>query len=153
MLALRPPVKGYIVHKYKRGPAERDMTVCAGFLCTDGLIIGADTEFSGGMKYHAQKVRRESFAKGEYVLTGTGNSSFLGMAADVIKYGLYEKRQQFTDAANTDEQVGIFQTAIFKIMRKLYKEHLRFPDYEGRLSSGRNVESAAIRWASSKRNR
>jgi hypothetical protein len=131
MLALRPPVKGYIIHKYKRRPAERDMTVCAGFLCTDGLIIGADTEFSGGVKWHAQKVRRESFAVGEYVLTGTGNSSFLGMAADVIKCALYGKREEFKGAANTDEQVCIFQSAIYKIIRKLYKEHLRFPAYDG----------------------
>ncbi len=47
MLA-RPPLQYFSKHKWPR--ARLDMTVCAGFLCYDGIIIGADTEKSGGMK-------------------------------------------------------------------------------------------------------
>jgi hypothetical protein len=106
------------------------MTVCAGFLCTDGLIIGADTEFSGGLKYHAQKLRREPFASGEYVVTGTGNSSFLGMANDVIKAALGKRRKQFEQAVSTEERVWIFQDAIHKIIGELHREHMQFPAYD-----------------------
>ncbi|HXZ31455.1 MAG TPA: hypothetical protein VEH30_04185 [Terriglobales bacterium] len=106
------------------------MTICAGFVCTDGLIIGADTEKSGGMKYFSPKVRRESFAAGEYVLTGTGNVSFLGMASDVIKSALYEEANRFKSALNSDEKITIFQRVIHKNIRKLHKQHAQFPVYE-----------------------
>ncbi len=61
------------------------MTVCAGLLCEDGLIMGADTEMSGGVKFFAPKLRRESFSGAEYVLTGSGSDSFIGMAADMVE--------------------------------------------------------------------
>jgi len=104
MLAHRPPYSSIIINKYKRRPPWRDMTVCIGLLCTDGVIIGADTEKSGAMKYFSPKVRRESFAAGEYVLTGTGNVGALGMTADVIKCALYSKRERFKKAINAKKE-------------------------------------------------
>jgi hypothetical protein len=100
------------------------MTVCAGFLCSDGLIIGADTEMSGGIKYHAAKLRRDSFAAGEYVLTGTGNTSYLGMAADMIHYALYDKREKFEKANSIEEKARVFSGAIRGIIRKIHKDYI-----------------------------
>jgi hypothetical protein len=105
------------------------MTVCIGLLCTDGLIIGADTEKSGGLKYFSPKVRRESFAAGEYVLTGTGNVGALGMTADVIKCALYSKRERFEKAVNVEERVCIFRDAISGVIRQIHKQHLDAPVY------------------------
>lgn len=131
MVAHRPlPKPNLIIHKYKRRPAGRDMTVCAGFLCTDGLIIGADTEFSGGVKFYAQKVRREPFEVGEYVLTGTGNSSFIGMTADVIKYVLYDNRGRFQEAANTEEKSRIFHNAVRGVIKQIHEDHMEVPAYD-----------------------
>jgi hypothetical protein len=81
-------------------------------------------------KYHAQKLRREPFATGEYVVTGTGNSSFRGMANDVIKAALGQKRKQFEEAVSTEERVWIFQHTIHRIIRELHNEHMQFPAYD-----------------------
>jgi 20S proteasome alpha/beta subunit len=129
MLAHRPPYPSIIINKYKRRPAERDMTVCIGLLCTDGLIIGADTEKSGGLKYFSPKVRRESFAAGEYVLTGTGNVGALGMTADVIKCALRSKQERFKKAVNAEERACIFRDAISGVIRQIHKQHIDTPVY------------------------
>jgi len=105
------------------------MTVCIGLLCTDGVIIGADTEKSGAMKYFSPKVRRESFAAGEYVLTGTGNVGALGMTADVIKCALYSKRERFKKAINAEERACVFRDAISGVIRQIHKQHIDTPVY------------------------
>jgi hypothetical protein len=84
-------------------------------------------------KYHAQKLRREPFATGEYVVTGTGNSSFRGMANDVIKAALGQKRKQFEEAVSTEERVWIFQHTIHRIIRELVSR-ANFRKLEGAIS-------------------
>jgi hypothetical protein len=106
------------------------MTVCAGFLCSDGLIIGADTEVSGGIKYHASKLRRDSFVAGEYVLTGAGNASYLGMAADMIHYALYDKREKFERATSVEEKACIFHDAIRGIISGIHKDYIQSLSYQ-----------------------
>jgi hypothetical protein len=109
------------------------MTVCAGFLCTDGLIIGADTEMSGGAKYHASKVRRVEFSAGEYALTGTGNKGFIGMAATTISAALRSKQQEFDRATDKDEQAEIFHAAVKAVIRRIHKDFMHLLDYAGGL--------------------
>jgi predicted proteasome-type protease len=105
------------------------MTVCMGLLCTDGLIIGADTEKSGGLKYFSPKVRRESFATCEYVLTGTGNVGALGMTADVIKCALRSKRERFNKAVDNEERTCVFLEGVRGVIRQIHKQHIDAPIY------------------------
>src|SRR6266566_5004481 len=121
MLARRPSARFAPRRKWPR--ARLDMSVCAGFLCSDGVMIGADTEKSGGMKYFASKVRREPFAAGEYTITGTGEVSFLGMTSDIIKAALYSKNERFKAAKNLDEKTFIFHSSVRGVINQVQKHH------------------------------
>lgn len=105
------------------------MTVCAGFLCTDGLILGADTEFSGGSKYHASKLHRATFAGGEYALTGTGNSGFIGMARDFIWGALDDAEAQFKKAKTTARKARVFSSAVETIIKAIHTTYIQHPTY------------------------
>jgi hypothetical protein len=129
MLARRPPFKGIIIHKFKRRPIGCDMTVCAGFLCTNGLILGADTEFSGGAKYHAIKLRRAKFPAGEYILTGTGNSGFIGMAADFIWGALDQAEAKFKKVKSADRKAVVFSYAVDTVIKAIHTAYIQQPTY------------------------
>ena len=126
-----PNPKPFFPGDYRR--SERNMTVCAGFLCTDGLIIGADTETSGGVKYHATKIRREKFSVGEYVLTGTGNKGFIGMTETTISAALRKKQQEFEKASDGVEQAEIFHAAVKAVIRRIHKDFMHLPAYDNSL--------------------
>jgi hypothetical protein len=80
----------------KKARGKRFMTIAAGFLCSDGLLIGADTEHSGSGKFHSSKVRRyTSDAVGDYIVTGAGNVTYMGMAADILEELIYSHRALF----------------------------------------------------------
>lgn len=107
------------------------MTVCAGFLCTDGILIGADTELSGESKYHASKLSRATFAGGEYALTGTGSVSFCGMARDFIWGALDDAEEEFTKARTVERKAKIFSSAVDSVIKAIltaYIEHPTYPD-------------------------
>jgi len=106
------------------------MTVCAGFLCDEGVIVGADTEMSGGVKYHASKLRREKFTAGEYVITGTGSAGYIGMAADMIEEGLYLNRALFRRNRTPQHKRITFQRIIRMVSEDLQK-YIKVCSYGG----------------------
>jgi hypothetical protein len=100
------------------------MTIAAGFLCSDGLMIGADTEHSGSGKFHSSKVRRYS-AEGiaDYIITGAGNVTYVGMAADLIEEGIYENRKLFKrrDAAKDSRAFRAILRGVSQEIQKFIK--------------------------------
>ncbi len=107
------------------------MTVCVGLLCTDGVIIGSDTEMSGVAKYHASKLRRGSFEAGEYALTGTGNKGFIGMAADFIGIALRKAEKQFKKTKNSEEKADVFITSVDSVIKRIHDAYIQQPTYPG----------------------
>jgi len=105
------------------------MTVCAGFVCTDGLIIGADTELSGGSKYHASKLSRDTFEGGEYALTGTGNVSFCGMARDFIAIALHNAGKRFKRAKTAQAKAEVFISAVDSTIKAIHAAYIDRPTY------------------------
>lgn len=105
------------------------MTVCAGFLCTDGLILGADTEHSGGSKYHASKLSRGTFEGGEYALTGTGSVSFCGMARDFIWGALDDAEAKFKEAKTREPRAKIFSSAVDSVIKAIHAAYIDHPTY------------------------
>jgi 20S proteasome alpha/beta subunit len=82
---IRPPKPPYIPLKPepKRLPQVKAMTVAAGFVCSDGIILCADSEHSDDIaKFQRPKVFRFG---DNLVLTGAGtNSSYIRMAFDKL---------------------------------------------------------------------
>jgi len=105
------------------------MTVCAGFICTDGIIIGADTEHSGGSKYHASKLSRATFHGGEYALTGTGNVGFCGMARDFIWGALDDSELQFKRAKTRERRAKVFIDAVDRTIKGIHAAYIDHPTY------------------------
>jgi 20S proteasome alpha/beta subunit len=118
-----------LVLKFKRRRMWPLMTVCAGFLCTDGLIIGADTEHSGGSKYHASKLSRATFHGGEYALTGTGSVGFCGMARDFIWGALDDSELQFKRAKTRERRAKVFIEAVDRTIKGIHAAYIEHPTY------------------------
>ena len=63
------------------------MTIAAGFVCSDGVILCADTEETAGVGYvkvPLEKVRTLEDSDCTLAITGTGNSALLEMAMEQI---------------------------------------------------------------------
>ena len=91
---------------------KRSMTIAAGIVCSDGVMIAADTEHTGEIKFNRGKIRRNtSEAFGDYAMTGTGNSAYLAMAADLIEEGLYANREQF-EGLDSIERIYLFKEIV-----------------------------------------
>src|ERR1035438_2464283 len=69
--------------RIRRLPLRVDMTIAAGILCSDGIIICADTEHTGEVsKFQASKI----IPLDEHtVMTGSGTTDYILMAADKLK--------------------------------------------------------------------
>ncbi len=82
MTALKPLPHPRPKLEPKRLPQVKAMTVAAGFLCSDGIILCADSEHSDEItKFQRSKVYR--FGK-NLVLTGAGQISYIRMAFDKL---------------------------------------------------------------------
>lgn len=111
MISLRPPIRP----KQRRSIAGESMTIAAGFTCTDGILICADTEHTGAdSKFDRSKVSRRDFPFCSYGITGSGNSSYLGMAADILEEAVAVNTAKFT-SATLDESEVLF----IKILRNM----------------------------------
>src|SRR5579862_2904990 len=102
------------------------MTIAAGFLCSDGVLVCADTEVTGGLgKYHTAKVRaRKEEGVCEFLVSGAGNTGYLGMAFDVIGQAIYDSRSDLLAAKDSDDRSNIFHTRMRGVARRLFK-HMR----------------------------
>lgn len=58
------------------------MTIAAGFVCADGIVIAADTEYTGVSKFQGSKVWWVQNGETTFVLTGTGPGVTLGHIRD-----------------------------------------------------------------------
>jgi len=64
------------------------MTIAAGFKVRDGVLLCADTEYSGGVKFYDEKIFRHHFNGGSIAVAIAGNGTNAGMAFRDVCYGL-----------------------------------------------------------------
>ena len=102
--------------------SKQTMTICSGFICKDGLLLTADTQISGGGKYDAAKICRLKFSGGEYVITGAGSVSFIGMASDRISAKLFENRRKFTGAI--EKRKAVFLRIVQEEILDIHARHV-----------------------------
>ena len=126
------PLK-HVVYYRRRNPkrplGRKSVTICAGFICTDGLLLTADTEVTVSEGKHDQsKIRRFQFSGGEYVLTGAGSMSFVGMASDMIAAKLYENRGEFL--GDSEERKGLFFDVVQETILTIHRDHIASYPYQ-----------------------
>ena len=89
------------------------MTIAAGIICADGIILCADTEHTGDVsKFQASKIipiDENTF------LTGAGSTDYILMTADKLRDELKETRP-----ANSSDARRIVE----KVVRDVYAEHI-----------------------------
>jgi 20S proteasome alpha/beta subunit len=91
------------------------MTIAAGFKLRDGVLLCADTEFSGGIKTHKEKIVRHYFRGGAIVFAITGNESNAGMA---IRDCCYELKSDRDNPYSPKEIEHIIRTAVGSIHKQ-----------------------------------
>ena len=96
------------------------MSIAAGFLCTDGILMCADTEMSGGIKYESNKIKRyvyEGF--GEIVVAGAGQSSYVGMGRDWLDMGFRKAALNLIAIKNGDDRLVAVERVLADVSRFL----------------------------------
>jgi 20S proteasome alpha/beta subunit len=107
----------------ERRPIRRSMTIAAGFTCTDGIVICADTELTGGSKFEGRKVMPVSIpGLCDLVITGTGTASYIGMASDLMHSAVYHAQSGFFGASSDEERYFKFHSVGRRISRKLHSQ-------------------------------
>jgi hypothetical protein len=98
----------------ERLPKVKAMTVAAGFLCSDGIILCADSEHADDKaKFQRPKVFRLD-DKG-LLLTGAGTSSYIKMAFDKLC-------DEYTDTFPASPSAA--RTALEKVVIDIYANHI-----------------------------
>jgi len=89
------------------------MTIAAGLLCTDGIVICADTEQTlGDSKYDRPKI----FPRGDWLLvTGSGSTDYIKMAFDKLS----EKFEQ-----GGPENPSQIRRTVEELMLEIFNQHI-----------------------------
>jgi 20S proteasome alpha/beta subunit len=96
------------------------VTIAAGFVCSDGVILCADTEETAGVGYvkvPLEKVRTLEDSDCTLAITGTGNSALLEMAMEQIIARVRDK------SPHTLERT---KKIISAVLLKLHKRQVRY---------------------------
>jgi 20S proteasome alpha/beta subunit len=88
MLALKP--RPAFRPKSRRLPREKTMTIAAGFTCSDGLVLCADTQetITGYAKVNTQKMTQIETPFYNMVFTGSGDSGLIDMTVQLMEQAL-----------------------------------------------------------------
>jgi 20S proteasome alpha/beta subunit len=89
------------------------MTIAAGFVCNDGILLCADTEYSGGSKVYKEKIFSRHFDGGTAVFVIAGHESHAKMVIRDCEY-------EFADAS---------MKRSLKNVERIFREALK-PIYE-----------------------
>jgi 20S proteasome alpha/beta subunit len=92
MLALKPHCE--LRPKSRRFPIGKLMTIAAGFYCTDGLVLCADTQETivGYSKVNTQKMTQVSTEFYNVVFTGAGDSGLIDMTVQLMDQALTSRK-------------------------------------------------------------
>src|SRR6266852_5046288 len=79
--------------KPKRLPRSKRVTIAAGFYCTDGLVLCADTQetITGYSKVNTQKMTQLETPFFNMVFTGAGDSGLIDMTVQLMDQALTPK--------------------------------------------------------------
>src|SRR5579859_305972 len=107
------PVLVYSRPQYQRLPRKepqpkqvKSMTIAAGFLCSDGVVLCTDSEYTAGQsKHYAAKVFEASAENAVAYLAGAGDHIYIKSAADGIKEFIGGKTVSTTDIEACAESV------------------------------------------------
>lgn len=94
----------------------KQVTICIGMLCTDGVIVGADTqETYGGEIGYVTKLFPFSTDKNKAIVAGAGPSHFIDYAKDRI----------FSDVLSTAGNPQEFEQKLRSLMLRLYADEFK----------------------------
>jgi hypothetical protein len=108
------------------------MTIAAGFVCVDGILIGADTQqtVSDSHKFDRSKVRRDvDHIFGNYVVAGSGNTSYIGMCGDMIE-AAFCRNGSLAEKDTEKEREHRIRELVYAEIRRVH-EHMRACHHEG----------------------
>lgn len=89
------------------------MTIAAGFVCINGLVLCADTEMTGNVRSGGQKAWYRHDSESSIALVGAGSAALIRM----IRNRLFERINP--DTSLRDAEIVIEQT-----LRMVYKDHI-----------------------------
>jgi 20S proteasome alpha/beta subunit len=89
-LKLRPAFRP----KFRRLPKENLMTIAAGFICTDGIVLCADTQevIYSYAKVNTEKMRQLETPAYNVVFTGAGDTGLLETTIQLMEQALLDKK-------------------------------------------------------------
>jgi 20S proteasome alpha/beta subunit len=106
------------------------MTIAAGFVCIDGVLICGDTEHTSNAKFNQTKLKKfNSEFVGTYSVVGAGSTSYVGMMCDLIEEGVYENRELFS-TCDPKETMNLFR-GIVREKTKAVHQHIAGYPYDG----------------------
>lgn len=128
MLALKPlshPKSFYCPPRPRRLPRSRKVTIAAGFVCQDGIVLCADTQevIPGFTKNETEKIKVWKDGGFSIAITGSGETEGIEVAAQLIEDAL-------TEEYSKDEPLnclGIIQTAVRKFFDTSIRPYASFP--------------------------
>jgi 20S proteasome alpha/beta subunit len=116
---LFPPPKPFVPPRPKRLPRGKRLTIAAGFVCNDGLVLCADTQevIPGYTKNEVNKIRMWKDSGLCIAITGAGDTELIENAGQLIETAL-------TDAYSPNEcrWKEDFQKIIERTFVKLFKD-------------------------------
>lgn len=96
--------------------AKKPMTITAGFKVQDGILLCADTMYSGGSKSYATKIFKQEFDGGcvAFALAGTEDCSL--MLIQACQKAISESASFFSSTEQIEEVIS-------RTLRRLFKDH------------------------------
>jgi hypothetical protein len=94
------------------------MTIAAGFLCDDGIVVCSDTEHTGGSKLNRPKIFT---VHDDLILSGAGDSTSIKWVVEALERH-YKNSPNFT--------INDVRAELERTLLKLYKTHIH-PFYRG----------------------
>lgn len=138
---IRPFPKPHQVPRpqYERLPERNTVTIAAGFVCEEGILICADTEYtSSGDKLEAAKIFPRSVDNIEFLFTGAGDRSLIAMTTDMICDAIEKENVALAgmSLSSRTEEVRRIITTQNQIVYSQYVNYANPPISETQMSIG-----------------
>lgn len=97
--------------KRRHPERERGLTIAAGFVCSDGLVLAADTQFTGIHKRHGSKLWWFRCGQSVVAIAGAGIATYMRHAKEQI-------RHQLKDGMSDNAIVEVANNVVFALAAK-----------------------------------
>jgi 20S proteasome alpha/beta subunit len=118
MIGPHPKPRPFQRPNSKRLPERKPMTIAIGFLYQDGLLLCADTQFTGNIKLMGSKIlphKYEDGSKSAFVVAG--HPRYARMCVQLIEY-------QISALPEEDRSLSKMHLEVVAGIKELYQEHI-----------------------------